>query len=428
MDSEYFDAESLQGIDTRAAARKYIDTVISMSSSFEILRYVQSFFLPIHQHHQRRRKQQGGDVEDPELLLYKFLALCDSIHDALRVDVSAEQVMETMGMTESDLPQGIKSNDLQAEKRVVDFLRTRKTLRFGNREVRNPVYKADLRLAQYDKDGNAKQIAAHLHRRMRDKTNKRVVGVSVAAVFQASPSYHHGEMKLQFRQLLLLTHTMRACFGSRCIFQPDSLHPIIKFVTAIQLISEEFYKKYAIDMNYSTVKYASDIQNIIREAGRGAATIWKLQLSDANIFDAQSTDTRIEVDKQPTGCVYRPDYGVQIELRSITNDGHVEVRYTNRQGQTTETSVTTRSARLLTSNDAVFSAILNGVGDAETRLALKRAGDWAQVEHCRKYDKVFVTSDVLAALYAFYRKVRFVLLRVHKLNTCEHYYAIVGSV
>lgn len=38
-------------------------------------------------------------------------------------------------------------------------------------------------------------------------------------------------------------------------------------------------------------------------------------------------------------------------------------------------------------------------------LALKRAGDWGQVEHCKRHNIVFVTADKLAALYAAYRDV-----------------------
>ena len=44
------------------------------------------------------------------------------------------------------------------------------------------------------------------------------------------------------------------------------------------------------------------------------------------------------------------------------------------------------------------------------KYGLKRAGDWGQVEHCVKYNKVFVTSDKLAAMYAYYRNVRFIYL------------------
>ena len=44
-------------------------------------------------------------------------------------------------------------------------------------------------------------------------------------------------------------------------------------------------------------------------------------------------------------------------------------------------------------------------------VALKRAGDWGQVEHCRRYNKVFVTGDRLAAMYAWYRGIRFVYMQ-----------------
>ena len=43
--------------------------------------------------------------------------------------------------------------------------------------------------------------------------------------------------------------------------------------------------------------------------------------------------------------------------------------------------------------------------------ALKQAGDWAQVEHARKFGKVFVTFDKMAAMYARYRRVPFILVR-----------------
>ena len=47
----------------------------------------------------------------------------------------------------------------------------------------------------------------------------------------------------------------------------------------------------------------------------------------------------------------------------------------------------------------------------ELLYALKRAGDWGQVENCKSYKKIFVTSDKLAALYAFHRGIRFIYLR-----------------
>lgn len=54
--------------------------------------------------------------------------------------------------------------------------------------------------------------------------------------------------------------------------------------------------------------------------------------------------------------------------------------------------------------------MLRAVDDA-TALALKRAGDWGQVEHCVRHGKVFVTADKMAALYAYYRRAKFVLVQ-----------------
>jgi hypothetical protein len=45
------------------------------------------------------------------------------------------------------------------------------------------------------------------------------------------------------------------------------------------------------------------------------------------------------------------------------------------------------------------------------KYAIKRGGDWGQVEHCLKYNKIFVTADKFAALYAYYRGVRFIFMR-----------------
>jgi hypothetical protein len=54
----------------------------------------------------------------------------------------------------------------------------------------------------------------------------------------------------------------------------------------------------------------------------------------------------------------------------------------------------------------------NNVDVAAHYLAMKRAGDWGQVEHCAKYSMVFVTEDKPAYLYALFRNVPAILLVV----------------
>lgn len=46
-------------------------------------------------------------------------------------------------------------------------------------------------------------------------------------------------------------------------------------------------------------------------------------------------------------------------------------------------------------------------------LALKLAGDWGQIEHCKRTGRVFVTADKLAALYAAYRDVPLMYVNHH---------------
>ena len=43
--------------------------------------------------------------------------------------------------------------------------------------------------------------------------------------------------------------------------------------------------------------------------------------------------------------------------------------------------------------------------------ALKRAGDWGQIEHCKRKKLIFVTADRLTALYAAYRDVPFLFVK-----------------
>lgn len=43
--------------------------------------------------------------------------------------------------------------------------------------------------------------------------------------------------------------------------------------------------------------------------------------------------------------------------------------------------------------------------------ALKRAGDWGQIEHCKRNKLIFVTADRLTALYAAYRDVPFLFVK-----------------
>jgi hypothetical protein len=53
----------------------------------------------------------------------------------------------------------------------------------------------------------------------------------------------------------------------------------------------------------------------------------------------------------------------------------------------------------------------DGLGHAAYLAARARAGDWGQIEHCKKIGAVFITADRLSAMYATYRGVGVILVR-----------------
>jgi hypothetical protein len=72
--------------------------------------------------------------------------------------------------------------------------------------------------------------------------------------------------------------------------------------------------------------------------------------------------------------------------------------------------------------------------DSEYRFAvpaaLKRASDWGQIEHCKQKGIVFVTSDIMSALYAAYRGVK-LLFVTHadraSMNTARFSFVMSGE-
>lgn len=63
----------------------------------------------------------------------------------------------------------------------------------------------------------------------------------------------------------------------------------------------------------------------------------------------------------------------------------------------------------------VFEAVKDwkqdGIGHVAYLAARVRAGDWGQIEHCKKIGSVFITADRLSAMYATYRGVGVILVR-----------------
>jgi hypothetical protein len=443
-------ADRLQSIDTPERARQYIDHVISRCSAYEILRCVRTFFLPIREHVGRRRPKRGGAAgpplscdDDADVRIYKALQLCDSVHDGAWLKVPPDEIMRLLGMTPADLPHGMSVDVLRSEHRTIKFFQKRRALAFGDDKVPNPLYRADIDyvapadprafLDKHSKREGFESLARFYQDRLRNRASQPVRTLTASVITKYHYNNDHRHETLQLRQVLALAYQMRAWFGRSCVFQPDSLHPLTRFVVAINLIGREFYKKYALDHDYGTSRYVSEIQDAVRSAGGSAESLWAVSVCDANVYDAQTVDPRIGLHTSPTGYVFRPEVNVQVHLDGIDKEGSVRAVVTDETGRTRSLKIggtNGDSAETETSNAVVFARIRDGFQglSPSALLAMKRAGDWGQVEHCKRYGRVFVTSDALAAAYAFYRSVPFLLLRTRHIEEgdYEHYCCVLG--
>ena len=441
FDESLLENDFLQTITSLNQARTWVDQVVAESRPLEILHFVE-LFLGSGTTRERRRRKKGGAIQDQcddenDPRMYRLLALTDSVHDGLsqRFRQSPESIMRYMQMDADDLPQGLKPATLRKEDDVIDFLHRRKKLRFRRDEVANPCHGADLahfdvqeaRVVNKNPQTDILTVtyrqAAEAVKRSDNSASRRVLCVPVYSMLQMHNSASSKLRRIQLSQLLDLAARMRTWFGQTCVFQPDTYHPILKFIVATKWISKAFFEKFVVDRAYTVVKYALEISRAIARAGE-VRTEWETVLCDANYYDGTSISDPLPVDTAGTGWVFR--HGIpgisphNIRLEGISDNG--KVRFSELLNGTLEFDELEREeTRPNFSTAAVFSklpgaprsrGILSNAESCEL-LNMKRAGDWAQVEACKRSGRLFLTEDRLAALYAFYRKVPFVLIRIH---------------
>ena len=152
-------------------------------------------------------------------------------------------------------------------------------------------------------------------------------------------------------------------------------------------------------------------------------------MTDANMYDAAEHSMHFTVDSRATGNIFRKECEYQISLNGITTkkgNNYLNINITDKvnglswakplisHDTTSQLSINTlKNYMTIASAKTELKTLQDHILAFSTPLkyALKRAGDWSQVEHSKLHNKVFVTSDKLAAIYAAYRKIRFIFIR-----------------
>ena len=410
-------------------------------------------------------KQMGGQVPLPngpeltkeEQYIYRFLLVFDTIHDFKEYDRRSktysylDKIQDYIANNKHCFPLILDNTTgtlilmpitlVENEEECINKLSTMPKLQFlDGTIIENPFYKLDistLDIFTEDHPITYKDFVKNCINKNTHNSHKRSFSVEI---FGNNPNETDKSIyRLEKNGIIrLLYYINEMTDHARLDFQLDNVNePFCKLLFSLSYIKDSMDYMYRVDPDI--VEYMANNQ-----LGYLDKKPWFATYSDSNLFDPSITfveNDGIEHymrDNRPTGSIY----DINICSYQVYLDG---VKYDESEPHKSKinTHVTIAENQLddtffiydeLSQDTFSFKNIRRTINDAnvynhvsppnantiplhlykytdETILALKRAGDWGQVEHCKRYNKIFVTGDRYAALYAYFRKVPSLLIR-----------------
>jgi hypothetical protein len=378
-------------------------------------------------------KMKGGSGLPHQF--YKFMCFCDTVHDFIdKNDSPEEKIAELQASLDAELPREVSLYDMTNEQALVRLLPSRRTLTFTTGAIPNPLFGANI-LDNFDlvaasnahPDADLEQLYAMQHHSVIGKIGARCKIIPVDVLCPADARNENLAI-LNLLHVAQLIGVMRTRFGLDAQFQLDATDDqLVLLACSLEHISAAFLRKFVVTPLDTMDRVRDRLKQHMRE--NNIEIRWITALSDANIFDASEKSSTLPIDPRPTGPVFKAPLAYQVDLQGIyvdrQNRRFVNATLTDTNGVGSQPRVIAGNEAKLTfsTNSIKLLVKLQNVSNPKTlqdhvvncsrpfKYALKRAGDWGQVEHASRYGKVFVTSDKLAALYAWCRGVRFVYLR-----------------
>jgi hypothetical protein len=412
-------ADVLISIRDAESARQYVQYILGIASAHErVMIYRALFGFSTKTIASRRRSDETLQQHDTSsACLHDFLMLAASLHDFKR---QRDVVEDALSFVKT--PSGLHhARDTRA---VIAFLTNphRKSLRFGDIEEENVLCGCKV-LDMYDisKLSSDVGVDAAFESQRASAISKLNAGARVVPCdvwTEYVPAIAHPITRLQvikLEQIARLCGVMHSMFGGqrRCMFVADSSDDqLVRIVLATHLVRQALYDEFMFDDDiFDNVTLVTKMRAIVAREGFAE---WRSCICDASVMDGASRSSELEVDSRPTGPIYPPHMPFQVTFNGIESASSTSVLL--RDGDTTRTyethaeyhwfwtSVISAQIRYIVCGDLLNTSVAN-------QLALRRACDWGQVEHCRKYGMVFVSSDKLSVLYALFRGVKSVLMR-----------------
>ena len=396
----------------------------------------------------RRRKKQTGsglppdDVSAMDIKPYRVLQLADAIHDfadnsedgdrreILRKDLSA--VLPTMNIpimprSKTTVRRKITLADVADKSAFIEAMALNSTLDFGDGPMDNPLHGLDF------------ERNCYVHDSKKDET--MFAGYSKRGLFHGVETFCYGtrdtkETILRLQELLYMRDKIDEVF----FFSPDSRAFIVDQNALPGHPGHERSPPFIIawmlgfrNTIASILKYHS-----VPDKDTSFSSFGKLYFCDASLHDGAKNTVATLSPLGNTGMVFHRDAKVRVTfdgvptrtsygLRIESDECPIDIDDPASQRPSIAYDVNVSDGKYATDRetgrDTVFSTSKEamrlvrakfGKRNGAVALALKLAGDWGQVEHCKRLgDSVFVTCDKLAAFYAAYRNVPFMYINHH---------------
>lgn len=392
----------------------------------------------------------GGDADDRIL---KLLALADAMHDFTKGEdpidstlvvraIGAELPARKRRLSPGERPEAMYAN----EDAVIRLFDENPALDIGNDEVPHILHGRNL-LHQFKvapaMNRNVDYWKAYREQFLQQRPSPEIVHADVWGIpREFREDSDRAKTVIYMSQIVNVVRSIKDAFGDGelTFIMDKSDDPMSRMIMATANLDEAIARVFAVYLGIDRMETVDDMyaglseSELRLEPGQAFPRPgWHYKVCDASIVDGnrhirlprESVEAYPNpgLSKDPTGPVSMPDDAEQISFDGIQGD------YDGPRRNWPKARVTIDGVTRVHGDDMhEFSkkymkrmareAIAEGRPEAVSKyFGRKRACDWGQVEHCRRHSTsdnrfVFVSADKMACLYAMYRNVDFILIRV----------------
>lgn len=452
------DADSVLDIENQDDADAYVDRIFAIATDAEKDKmrrtYLRSVlqFVEVTENPFGQTPKIGGTAPEMDFRLYKLLEFADSLHDFPN-DVHAYVIEKVLHITADDYPYVARVDDtgrVTLEKMTIEDVVTHRqfltdltinrVLHFGNSEVDSPLHKLDYRPEMMphpvwgkkkDEDGNDVDLTAEEYEDLlvgTQKVHDDRIHTPATPFYKCKEVWSKQDQTRAKMRVLKLQQIIDVCDGMREKFKPDacfvmdSNKPLPHLISSYSLIDKSVNKKFRFE-NEAVPDIVPLLQQMLSKT-------WENVTCDASLVDG--SDHRGVIHRRATGQVFHSESLVKVSLDGC--DGINIYRYMAASTSVSDTSrgieeinvaktvvdnkwqsathifenysksevvaVALSQSAVNVSQNQFVPRPLQDIQFVARWLAMKRAGDWGQIMHCKKYGLVFTTHDKPAFMFA----------------------------